>query len=89
MPVQKNTKNQLIVQTLLKEYGLCYSPLLLPKIAKFGFNITSGSIFASFITKIKLYDLATIEKENKVITIVKVNIHHINKNIDKTQNINR
>ena len=82
MSIQKNTNNQLIVQTLYKEYCLCYSPLLLPKIAKYGFNITGGSKFASFITKIKLYDLATIDKENKVITVVKIKINHMSKNND-------
>lgn len=86
MRIQKNTNNLLVTQPLYKEYGLCYSPLLLPKIAKYEFNIISGSIFATFITKIKMYDLATIDNENKVINVVKIKIIHANKSIDRNLN---
>jgi len=54
---------------------------LLPKIAKYGFNVSSGSLFANFITKIKLYDLKAIDKENSFIAIVKVKLNHMAKNI--------
>ena len=76
----QNSHNNIFLYKLYREYGEAYSPLILPKLSKYGFGIRTSPTLISFVAKIKMYDVVTVKKENWIINKVKM----VNKIASKT-----